>query len=188
MKYIFVEIVVINFILIKNIKNTNYFVKQIKLKFYYHHKINIFNFKNLQNTIQHNFICYADIESQMIFNDNVYEHEHLMSGYYLHCIDPKYSKKVKLFDNLEDFRDNLINELDYIKNINKYKLNFDIDMNNFNKKEFDKIEKCKHCDQKFNEDYNNRKITLIEKVDKYKLKELSMILLIMILMKKLNKI
>ena len=72
-------------------------------------------FKNLQNTIQHNFICYADIESQMIFNDNVYEHEHLMSGYYLHCIDPKYSKKVKLFDNLEDFRDNLINELDYIK-------------------------------------------------------------------------
>ena len=83
-------------------------------------------FKNLQNTIQHNFIVYADIESQMIFNDNVYEHEHLMSGYYLQCIDPKYSKKVKLFDKLEDFRDNLINELDYIKNINKYKLNFGI--------------------------------------------------------------
>ena len=117
-------------------------------------------FKNLQNTIQHNFICYADIESQMIFNDNVYEHEHLMSGYYLHCIDPKYSKKVKLFDNLEDFRDNLINELDYIKNVNKYKLNFDIDMNNFNKKEFDKVKSCKHCDQKFNENYNNRKINL----------------------------
>ena len=129
-------------------------------------------FKNLQNTIQHNFICYADIESQMIFNDNVYEHEHLMSGYYLHCIDPKYSKKVKLFDNLEDFRDNLINELDYIKNVNKYKLNFDIDMNNFNKKEFDKVQICKHCDQKFNEDYNNRKITLIEKVDKYKLQRI----------------
>ena len=122
-------------------------------------------FKNLQNTIQHNFICYADIESQMIFNDNVYEHEHLMSGYYLHCIDPKYSKKVKLFDNL-------INELDYIKNINKYKLNFDIDMNNFNKKEFDKVKSCKHCNQKFNEDYNNRKITLIEKIDKYKLQRI----------------
>ena len=105
-------------------------------------------FKNLQNTIQHNFICYADIESQMIFNDNVYKNEHLMSGYYLHCIDPKYSKKVKLFDNLEDFRDNLINELDYIKNVNKYKLNFDIDMNNFNKEEFNKVEKCKHCNQK----------------------------------------
>ena len=129
-------------------------------------------FKNLQNTIQHNFICYADIESQMIFNDNVYEHEHLMSGYYLHCIDEKYSKKVKLFDNLEDFRDNLINELDYIDNINKNKLNFDIDMKNFNKEEFDKVKKCKHCDQKFNEDFNNRKITLIEKVDKYKLQRI----------------
>ena len=90
-------------------------------------------FKNLQNTIQHNFICYADIESQMIFNNNIYEHEHLMSGYYLQCIDPKYSKKVQLFNKLEDFRDNLINELDYIKNINKNKLNFDIDMKNFNK-------------------------------------------------------
>ena len=129
-------------------------------------------FKNLQNTIQHNFIVFADIESQMIFNDNVYEHNHLMSGYYLHCIDEKYSKKVKLFDKLEDFRDNLINELDYIKNINKYKLNFDIDMNNFNKEEFDKVQICKHCDQKFNENYNNRKITLIEKVDKYKLQRI----------------
>ena len=129
-------------------------------------------FKNLQNTIQHNFICYADIESQMIFNNNVYEHEHLMSGYYLHCIDQRYSKKVKLFDNLEDFRDNLINELDYIDNIYKNKLNFDIDMKNFNKEEFDKVEKCKHCNHKFNNDYNNRKITLIEKVDKYKLQRI----------------
>ena len=130
-------------------------------------------FKNLQNTIQHNFICYADIESYMIHqNKNIYEHNHLMSGYYLHCIDKKYSKKVKLFDKLEDFRDNLINELDYIKNINKYKLNFDIDMKNFNEEEFDKVEKCKYCDHEFNEDYNNRKITLIEKVDKYKLKRI----------------
>ena len=129
-------------------------------------------FKNLQNTIQHNFIVFADIESQMIFNDNVYEHKHLMSGYYLHCIDPKYSKKVKLFDNLEDFRDNLIDELDYIKNINKNKLNFDIDMKNFNKEEFDKVKSCKHCDQKFNENFNNRKITLIEKIDKYKLQQI----------------
>ena len=129
-------------------------------------------FKNLQNTIKHNFICYADIESQMIFNNNIYEHEHLMSGYYLHCIDPKYSKKVQLFDKLEDFRDNLINELDYIKNINKNKLNFDIDMKNFNKEEFDKVKSCKHCNQKFEEDYNNRKITLIEKIDKYKLQRI----------------
>ena len=116
-------------------------------------------FKNLQNTIQHNFICYADIESYMIHQDkNIYEHEHLMSGYYLHCIDEKYSKKVKLFDKLEDFRDNLINKLDYIKNINENKLNFSIDMKNFNKEEFDKVEKCKHCDHKFDKDYNNGKL------------------------------
>ena len=70
-------------------------------------------FKNLKNTIKHNFICYADIESYMIHQDkNIYEHNHLMSGYYLHCIGEKYSKKVKLFDKLEDFRDNLIDELD----------------------------------------------------------------------------
>ena len=130
-------------------------------------------FKNLKNTIQHNFICYADIESYMIHNEkNVYEHEHLMSGYYLHCIDEKYSKKVKLFDKLEDFRDNLIDELDYIKNINENKFNFDIDMKKFNKEEYDKVEKCKHCDHKFDKDYNNRKITLLEKVNKYKLQRI----------------
>ena len=76
---------------------------------------------------------------------------------------------MKLFDKLEYFRDNLINELDYIKNSNENKLNFGIDMKKFNKEEFDKVEKCKHCDHKFNENYDNRKITLIEKVDKYKL-------------------
>ena len=130
-------------------------------------------FKNLKNTIQHNFICYADIESYMIHNEkNIYDHEHLMSGYYLHCIDEKYSKKVQLFNKLEDFRDNLIDELDYIENINENKLNFDIDMKNFNKEEFDKVEKCKYCDHKFNESYNDRKITLIEKVDKYKLQRI----------------
>ena len=130
-------------------------------------------FKNLQNTIQHNFIVYADIESYMIHNEkNIYEHNHLMSGYYLHCIDEKYSKKVKLFDKLENFRDNLINKLDYIKNINENKLNFDIDMRNFNKKEFDEVKFCKYCDQNFKEDYNRRKITLIEKIDKYKLQRI----------------
>ena len=130
-------------------------------------------FKNLKSTIQHNFIVYADIESYMIHKDkNIYDHNHLMSGYYLHCIDEKYSKKVKLSDKLEDFRDNLIDELDYIKNINENKLNFGIDMKKFDKEEFDKIEKCKHCNQKFNENYNGRKITLIEKVDKYKLQRI----------------
>ena len=107
-------------------------------------------FKNLKNTIQHNFIVYADIELYMIHQDkNIYDHNHLMSGYYLHCIDEKYSKKTKLFDKLEDFRDNLIEELDYIKNINENVLNYGIDMKSFDKKEFDKTKICKHGNQNF---------------------------------------
>ena len=130
-------------------------------------------FKNLKITIQHNFICYADIESYMIHQyKNIYEHNHLMSGYYLHCINEKYSKKVKLFDKLEDLRDNLIEELDYIKDINENKLNFNIDMKILNKEEFDKVEKFIHYDHKFHDGYNNRKITLIEKIDKYKLQRI----------------
>ena len=69
-------------------------------------------FYNWQNTLRHNFIMYADIESYMEYNDEKYYHKHLMSGYYLDCADKKYSKKVQLFDKLEDFRDNLISELD----------------------------------------------------------------------------
>ena len=114
----------------------------------------------------------ADIESQMTFNDNAYEHEHLMSGYYLHCIDKKYSKKVQLFDKLEDFRDNLIDELNYIKNVNEKFLNFDIDLKNFDKEEFENVKICKHCNYNFDNNYNNRKIILIEKVDKYKLQRI----------------
>ena len=81
-------------------------------------------------------------------------------------------KKYKLFDKLEDFRDNLIEELDYIKNINENILNFDIDMKNFNKKECNAVEFCKYCDHKFNEDYNDRKITLIEKLISINYREL----------------
>ena len=51
-------------------------------------------FKNLKNTIQHNFIVFADIESYMDpQNKNIYNHKHLMSGYYLHCLDEKYYVK-----------------------------------------------------------------------------------------------
>ena len=86
-------------------------------------------FKNLKTTIQHSFIVFCDIESYMQYeNKNIYKHKHLMSGYYLHCLDEKYSKKVQLFDKLEDFKDNLINELYYIENINENVLNYEIDM------------------------------------------------------------
>ena len=57
-------------------------------------------FKNIKNTIQHNFIVFADIESYMLHqNKNIYKHEHLMSGYYLHCLNEKYSKNVNYLIN-----------------------------------------------------------------------------------------
>ena len=76
----------------------------------------------------------------MLYKDkNIYEHKHLMSGYYLNCLDKKYSKKVQIFDKLEDFRDNLIKELDYIENINDKILNYKIDMTTFDQKEYDNV-------------------------------------------------
>ena len=117
-------------------------------------------FKNIRNRIQHNFIIYADIESHMDpQNKNTYNHKHLMSGYYLDCLDEKYSKKVKLFDKLADFRDSLIKELDNIENINENVLNYEIDMSTFNQKEFDNVKICKYCDHDFEKSYNGRKIT-----------------------------
>ena len=130
-------------------------------------------FKSLENTIQHNFIVFCDIESYMKYIDkNIYKHKHLMSDYYLHCIDEKYSKKVQLFDKLEDFRNNLINGLDYIADINENVLNYEIDMKTFNQKEFDDVKICKYCDHNFENKFNARKITLTEKVDKYKFKRI----------------
>ena len=79
----------------------------------------------------------------MIYNKLVkkeyWKHEHLMSGYYLHCVNEKYSKPVQLFDNLEKFRDNLIDELDYIKNVNENILQFPIDMKILIKKNLIKL-------------------------------------------------
>ena len=57
-------------------------------------------FKNIRNTIQHPFIAFADIELYMLYkNEKVLNHEHLMSGYYLHCLDEKYSKKYNYLIN-----------------------------------------------------------------------------------------
>ena len=136
-------------------------------------KFKYLQFRNIQNTIQHNFIAFADIESYMVYkNEKISNHNHLMSGYYLHCLDEKYSKKVQLFDKLEDFRDNLIKELDYIENINENVFNFDIDMSTFDQEKFDSITECKYCKHKFQNKFNGRVITLKEKVDKYKLKRI----------------
>ena len=82
-----------------------------------------------------------------------------MSGYYLHCLDEKYSKECKLFNKLEDFRDSLIKELNYIENINENVLNYEIDMSTFNQEEFDNVKFCKYCNHNFENKYNGRKIT-----------------------------
>ena len=95
-----------------------------------------------------------------------------MSGYYLDFLDKKYSKKVQLFQKLEDFRDNLIKELDYIENIDENVLNYEIDMSTFYQKEFDNVKFCKYCNHNFENKFNGRKITLLEKADKYKLKRI----------------
>ena len=95
-----------------------------------------------------------------------------MSGYYLHCLDEKYSKECKLFNKLEDFRDSLIKELNYIENINENVLNYEIDMSTFNQEEFDDVKSCKYFNHNFENKYNGRKIILTEKVDKYKLKRI----------------
>ena len=44
-------------------------------------------------------------------------------------------KKYNYLINLEDFRDNLINELDYIENINENVFNYEIDMLTFDQEE-----------------------------------------------------
>ena len=107
-------------------------------------------FYNWQNTLRHNFIMYADIESYMLFNDDEkYDHKHLMSGYYLDCVNKRYSKPVKLFDNLEDFGDSIISELDYVENINKTILNYEIDIDTFDQKKFDETVICPYCNYKF---------------------------------------
>ena len=136
-------------------------------------KFKYLQFRNIQNTIQHPFIAFADIESYMIYkNEKISNHEHLMSGYYLHCLDEKYSKKVQLFDKLENFRDRLISELDYIENINKNVFKYEIDMSTFDQKKYDNTKSCKYCNHNFDEKYNKRQIILKEKVDKYKLKRI----------------
>ena len=45
-------------------------------------------------------------------------------------------------------------------------------LSTFNQKEFDNVKVCKYCNHNFNESHNRRKITLAEKVDKYKLKRI----------------
>ena len=124
-------------------------------------------FNKLQNCMLNNFIIYSDFECVIDRNN---EHK-LISGWYLiKCRNDDFSKPVQIFDNLDDYCENLKDELKYIEKINDKHLNYKIDMKTFDKEKFDNTTHCKYCNYKFDKDYNARKIELYERVHKNKLK------------------
>ena len=124
-------------------------------------------FNKLQNCMLNNFIIYSDFECIIDKNN---EHKFVSGGYLVKCRNDKFTKPVQLFDNLDDYCENLKNELDYIEKINDKHLNYKIDMKTFDQEKFDNTTNCEYCDYKFDKDYNDRKIELYERVDKNKLK------------------
>ena len=126
-------------------------------------------FNKLQNCMLNNFIIYSDFECIIDKNN---EHKFVSGGYLVKCRNDKFTKQVQLFGNLDDYCENLKNELDYIEKINNKHLNYRIDMKTFDQEKFDNTTNCEYCDYKFDKDYNNRKIELYERVDKNKLKRI----------------
>ena len=124
-------------------------------------------FNKLQNCMLNNFIIYSDFECIIDKNN---EHKFISGGYLVKCRNEKFTKPVQLFDNLDDYCENLKNELDYIETINDKHLNYRIDMKTFDQEKFDNTTNCEYCNYKFDEEYNDRKIELYERVDKDKLK------------------
>ena len=124
-------------------------------------------FNKLQNCMLNNFIIYSDFECIIDKNN---EHKFVSGGYLVKCRNDKFTKPVQLFDNLDDYCENLKNELDYIETINDKHLNYRIDMKTFDQEKFDNTTNCEYCGYKFDKDYNDRKIELYERVDKDKLK------------------
>ena len=117
-------------------------------------------FNKLQNGMLNNFTIYSDFECIIDKNN---EHKFISGGYLVKCKNDKFTKSVQIFDDLDDYRENLINEFKYIEKINDKHLNCKIDM-----KKFDNTTHCEYCDYKFDKDYNDRKIELYERVDKNK--------------------
>ena len=126
-------------------------------------------FNKLQNCMLNNFIIYSDFECIIDKNN---EHKFISGGYLVKCRNDKFTKPVQLFDNLDDYCENLKNELDYIEKTNDKHLNYRIDMKTFDQEKFDNTTNCEYCDYKFDKDYNDRKIELYERVDKNKLKRI----------------
>ena len=124
-------------------------------------------FNKLQNCMLNNLIIYSDFECIIDKNN---EHRFISGGYLVKCRNDKFSKSVQIFDNLDDYCENLKNELKYIEKINNKHLNYKIDMKTFDKEKFDNTSHCEYCNYKFDKDYNDRKIELYERVDTNKLK------------------
>ena len=124
-------------------------------------------FNKLQNCMLNNFIIYSDFECIIDKNN---EHKFISGGYLVKCRNDEFTKPVQLFDNLDDYCENLKNELDYIEKTNDDHLNYKIDKKTFDQEKFDNTTNCEYCGYKFDKDYNDRKIELYERVDKDKLK------------------
>ena len=124
-------------------------------------------FNKLQNCMLNNFVIYSDFECIIDKNN---EHKFISEGYLVKCRNDKFSKSVRIFNNLDDYCENLKNELKYIEKINNKHLNYKIDMKTLDKEKFDNTSHCEYCNYKFDKDYNDRKIELYERVDKNKLK------------------
>ena len=124
-------------------------------------------FNKLQNCMLNNFVIYSDFECIIDKNN---EHKFISGGYLVKCRNDKFTKPVQLFDNLDDYCENLKNELYYIEKINDKHLNYRIDMKTFDQEKFESTTHCDYCNYKFDKDYNDRKIELYERVDKNKLK------------------
>ena len=119
---------------------------------------------NLQNCMLNNFVIYSDFECIIDKNN---EHKFISGGYLVKCRNDKFTKPVQVFNNLDDYCENLKNELKYIEKINDKHLNY---KKTFDKEKFDNTTHCEYCNYKFDKDYNDRKIELYERVDKNKFK------------------
>ena len=94
-------------------------------------------FNKLQNCMLNNFVIYSDFECIIDKNN---EHKFISGGYLVKCRNDKFTKPVQIFDDLDDYCENLKNELKYIEKINDKHLNYKID-----RKKFDNTTHCEYC-------------------------------------------
>ena len=69
-------------------------------------------FENLKNYILNNWIIHSDFEG--VIDPVTKEYEFISGGYYLECINNKFSKKVQTFYDLKEYTTSLVKELVYI--------------------------------------------------------------------------